>query len=73
MIKKEGQKSENKGFFFSDFRRWRLRFSVCERNELNGRNIKNENNREIENAKINSFSFTAFLSSGRCFRLDVSL
>ena len=38
--KKEGLKSENKGFFISDFRKWRLRFPVCERSDLNDRNIK---------------------------------
>lgn len=40
VVKKEGQKSENKGFFISDFRKWRLRFSVCEGNDLDDRNIK---------------------------------
>ena len=39
-MKKEGQKSENKVFFISDFRKWRLRFSVCEGSNLNDRNIK---------------------------------
>ena len=66
-------KSENKGFFISDFRKWRLRFSVCGGNNLDDRSIKNEKNREVKDAKINPFSFIAFLGSVRCFRLDVSL
>jgi len=34
---------------------------------------KNEKNGEVKDAKINPFSFIAFLGSVRCFRLDVSL
>lgn len=62
------------GVFISDFRKWRLRFPVCERSNLNDRNIKKmKKNREVKDAKINQFSFIAFLGSVRCFCLDVSL
>ena len=70
---KRRAKIGKQGLFISDFRKWRLRFSVCGGNNLDDRSIKNEKNREVKDAKINPFSFTAFLGGGRCFRLDVSL